>query len=107
MRLLQKDYKLQTKVVNKVADGHEQEQSRKLAERDLTRQEFEASEKIARHIIAEHRKYKEKYGEIISDLDFIENQINEQQKNEFKLKSRIEELTEELSNVQPELKEEV
>ena len=102
IKLLQKDHKLQSKVVTKIVDGHEDVQTRKLAERDRKRQEFEDSEKQARYIITEHQKYKLQYQEIISDLDFIETQINQAQVNKFKLESRIEELTQELENAEPE-----
>jgi chaperonin cofactor prefoldin len=78
MKLLHKDYKLQTKVVEKITGGKEleHEQTRKVAERDRIRQEFEASEKQATQTITEYQGYKRNYQEIISDLDFTETQIN-------------------------------
>lgn len=78
MKLLHKDYKLQTKVVEKITGAKEleEEQTRKIAERDRIRQEFEASERQATQTITEYQGYKRNYQEIISDLDFTETQIN-------------------------------
>lgn len=77
----------------------------KLKEKEKIRLECEKIDKRHKFILDEYLKNKTQHQEMLSEISFLQEQVNSSQLNEFKLRMRQADLREELNELSDETKE--